>query len=187
MGRICMGLHTIQYIHQYTELDTNISPTWVDLKTHSNATLLQQNYVNAYRRLTCRVAHQFCMCLCVCNLSSQKRPKATGLYPRWTYGRESVLVPYGSLELFKQDRLLHAQHALCHSPVHSTHRIHPGPTELAAGPARLLTSEPTSRGMQPAGRGEWRRVIVSHFGNVFCMSAAERSSLFLSLRLAADG
>lgn len=82
MGRICMGLHTIQYIHQYTELDTNISPPWVDLKTHSNATLLQQNYVNAYRRLTCRVAHQFCMCLCVCNLSSQKRPKATGLYPR---------------------------------------------------------------------------------------------------------
>ncbi len=71
----------------------------------------------------------------------------------WKYGRGGLLGPYGSLGLFKRDWLLCTQHASCRGPLHSTHHIHQGPTGLAAGPAQLLTSEPTSRGMQSVGRG----------------------------------
>lgn len=67
---------------------------------------------------------------------------------------------YGSLDVFEQAelslcRVLHTQRT-----VSQTNRIHQGPTGLALCPVELLTSEATSRDMQPAegGPGEgWGR------------------------------
>lgn len=60
---------------------------------------------------------------------------------------------YGSLDVFERAELslccaLHTQRT-----VSQTNRIHQGPTGLALGPVELLTSEATSRDMQPAEGG----------------------------------
>lgn len=60
---------------------------------------------------------------------------------------------YGSLDVFERAelslcRVLHTQWT-----VSQTNRIHQGPTGLALCPVELLTSEATSRDMQPAEGG----------------------------------
>ena len=60
---------------------------------------------------------------------------------------------YGSLDVFERAELslfraLHTQRT-----VSQTNRIHQGPTGLALCPVELLTSETTSRDMQPAEGG----------------------------------
>lgn len=67
--------------------------------------------------------------------------------------RAGLLSVYGSLDVFERARLrlcsaLHTQRT-----VSQTNRIHQGPTELALGPVELLTSEATSRDMQPTEGG----------------------------------
>lgn len=60
---------------------------------------------------------------------------------------------YGSLDVFERAELSLCRALHTQRTVSQTNRIHQGPTGLALGPVELLTSEATSRDMQPAEGG----------------------------------
>lgn len=62
---------------------------------------------------------------------------------------------YGSLDVFEQAELSLCRALHTHRTVSQTNGIHQGPTGLARCPVELLTSEASSRDMQPAEGGPW--------------------------------